>query len=601
MAKAWGKCMRSFPTIAACCIAASAALAAPKFEDCRTLDECLAAMDADAHSRSGGSTAKQDDVYRARLESFGEPAKRVLLARASGDDSGWRNVAGAVLMDWKPLGPEDVPALIAALKKDPGGWVARPLGRIATPEALAALAQDVRLHGKNNQSGSALGGQGRKAVPYLLPMLEADTRWKGEARWEDIATLIADMKGVDVPGWVATALDAKQPEARRIGALRVIAALGSKAKDHGPKLRVLLDDGGEVSEAAELALKSMGDESVIALGDACRTGDAFWEDFQGAMCLSNTAAYGAVARPFAPAIFQAFATAPGGADRANAASFAGAVGYTQARARLVEMLDDPDWRAVYAAVRALGWLGAKQAVPALEKVAKHHWLDSVRDEAAAVVAALNGPSGKLAAPVVRPGRLNSPPDIQDFDIDATMAPDVAPCRGERWVWHGATLVPPPAVDRQPTLALPDGKLEGIDRGEFGGELDWVPRSGAREAIHRGNIDGLAPAPGGAVAVTNAGGIWREYEPPGAPPQVAPTGEPVETIVVGNGGGGNGFVFRTWRDASGAWRMKEIARLPRSADAFLALGPERYVAWSGNRAIVLSPKGIEGVAECAAAR
>ncbi len=600
--------MRRFLLGLACCIAATAAFAAPKFEDCRTLNECLKAMDADAHSRSHGGSYARDDAYRAKLETFGEPAKHELLKRAASEDRAWSDLANSVLEKWEPLGPKDVPALIAALKRNPGGWVARPLGRIGTPEALAALAEDIRLHGTANQSGPALARHGKEAIPYLLPLLDAEEKhWNGEARWEDAAKLIAEMKSThaDLSNWVAIARDAKQPAERRIGALRVIMAMGSDAKEIAPKLRSLLDDK-DVWEAARAALRSMADESVAESRDDCETSDVDGEYFESGLCLSNKAAYGAAVRPMAPSIFLAFSHSSDGKDRANAASFAGAVGYKEARAQLIEMLNDPDWRVVYAATRALGWLGARDALPALRNIARNHWLESVREEASTVVAALDGPNGKLAPPVITPGHLHFSPSVADFEIDAMMTPDVAPCSSDRWIWKGIAFTRPAervVVDRFPAvdLQLPDGKLVGIDAGEFGGELNWISNGGAREVVYRGNIDWIAQAPGGALAVSNAGGMWKEYEGPGKPRQIAPNGEEVETVILSNGSGGSGYVFYVSRDESGGWREKEVLRLPRSAYSFTMLDHDRYAAWSGNRAIVFSLKGVEGVAQCVASK
>ncbi|HTT97727.1 MAG TPA: HEAT repeat domain-containing protein [Rhizomicrobium sp.] len=603
--------MRQFLSLFLCCIATSVAAAdAPsaQFKDCRTLDACLAAMDADAHTRIHGASYERDAAYRAKLETFGGPAKRELLKRAASPDHAWSDLASSVLEKWVPVGPEDVPALIAALNRNPGGWIARPLGQIGTPEALAALAEDIRLHGTHNQSGPALAEHGEQAIPYLLPVLDAeDKRGSGEARWEDAAELIAEMKSAhdDLPNWVAIARDGKQPAERRIGALRVIMAMGSDAKDVAPQLRPLLDDQS-VWEAAAATLRSMADESVAASRNDCQTSDTDEVYFDSGLCLSNRAAYGPAVRPMAPIIFQMFSSASDGSSRANAASFAGTVGYKEARARLIEMLHDPDWRAVYAATRALGWLGAKDALPALQKVARGYWLESVRSEASTVIAALNGATGKLAPPVVRPGHLRLLPSIADFEIDAMMAPDVAPCSSNRWIWNGTTFTQPAervVVDRMPTvdLQLPDGKLVGVDAGEFTGDLNWIPSGGVLETVYRGNIDWLARAPGGVLAISNAGGGWKEYEDPGKPRQVGPNGEEVETVILSNGSGGSGYVFYVWRDASGGWRAKDIAVLPRSAYTFTTLDHDRYVAWSGNRAIVFSLKGVEGVAQCVASK
>ena len=49
---------------------------------------------------------------------------------------------------------------------DPGGWVARPLGQIATPEAIEVLIEDLP-RGEENQTDFVLSHLGARAIPYL--------------------------------------------------------------------------------------------------------------------------------------------------------------------------------------------------------------------------------------------------------------------------------------------------------------------------------------------------------------------------------------------------------------------------------------------------
>ncbi len=92
----------------------------------------------------------------------------------AGDHSGWRNVAGAILSEWHSWTPSDVPKLREALQKRHGGWVAKPLGEIGSPEAIQALVEDLR-HGSTKQTNNALAELGAKAAPFLAPLLEGDS------------------------------------------------------------------------------------------------------------------------------------------------------------------------------------------------------------------------------------------------------------------------------------------------------------------------------------------------------------------------------------------------------------------------------------------
>ena len=140
------------------------------FSACRNLESCLKALDSKART-SDGSAGPDEEAIAAKLSKFGEPAKIELLKRAAGDDMGWRNLSQSILYNWKTWSPSNVPELRAALRRDPGGWMAKPLATIATPAAIEALVEDLPK-GSENQTDFALEELGPRAVPALMPLLE---------------------------------------------------------------------------------------------------------------------------------------------------------------------------------------------------------------------------------------------------------------------------------------------------------------------------------------------------------------------------------------------------------------------------------------------
>lgn len=583
------------------CCAASLALAgptpvSPSLSDCRTLAACLRQLDAIAPThKSGAGSPSLDAEMAGRLESFGVPAKREVLKRAAGDDKDWRELAGWLLMYWTSFDVSDVPDLVKALHADPGGGAAKPLGRIGTREAIDAIVEDVRLHGAANQSGFALSQLGDRGFPYLLPLLADDKRWR------DAATILHDMKPDATHAlnqWVAIALDPKQSEQNRVGALRGIGVLGSSAKSVAPQLRSLPYDRN-FNELLPKVLMAMGDASAakVAILSCGRSKDPYWSDFGTDVCLSRAAAYGDAARPYANWLLSTFADSENGGDRADAASAVGFIGYREASGRLIEMLHDPDWHAVYAAARALGWSGAKEALPTLQDVAKTHWLADVRAAAEVAVNALNTETGFLARPKLEPGTLGSPPSVDDFSIDATNAPDIKPCDSNVWSWKGRTFRGPGHAKMNLALAargvMPAGTVTGSDNGEWGGELVWHPSNGASQYLYSGNVEGIEAAGAGFIAVFGCGGTYRSYDP-NVPKSIDKS---IETITISNGPSGSGIALLAVPDSSGAWRVHKIAEFPRAVDDLTTIGDDVYAAWSGNRAIVFSSKGVSGTAEC----
>ena len=75
--------------------------------------------------------------------------------------------------------------------------------------------------------------------------------------------------------------------------------------------------------------------------------------------------------------------------RLASARAVGFVHYTEAKGKLIQLLDNPeDWRLALSAAESLGRLQAAEAAPTLEKVAKNHWYPPVREAAARALQAI---------------------------------------------------------------------------------------------------------------------------------------------------------------------------------------------------------------------
>jgi hypothetical protein len=185
--------------------------------NCPSLQACMTLLNAIVPATDDGEGSNAEILARD-LSRFGDAAKRELLNRAVGPHPGWRNVAGAILGKWDSWSPSDVPKLREALRRDPGGWVARPLGKIATPEAVRALVEDLP-NGSESQTGFALSHLGAKAIPYLFPLLESAQQSEPAAR------VISDMGDLAMPfagAWAALAIDTQKRLNVRVAALRGI-------------------------------------------------------------------------------------------------------------------------------------------------------------------------------------------------------------------------------------------------------------------------------------------------------------------------------------------------------------------------------------------
>jgi hypothetical protein len=249
------------------------------FSACRSLDNCLRSLDSKA-AISDGSMGPDEEVIARKLSAFGEPAKHELLRRAVGDDAGWRELSGAILANWRTWSPSDVPELRAALRLDPGGWMARPLRTIGTPAAIEALVEDLPK-GSENQTDFALEKLGARAIPALMPLLENDETVPSAIR---VIKLMGDSVAPLQSSWSQIANNAGEPLTKRLAALRAISALGNKARQSAASIEPL-------ASATEPSLRNQAALTLEAIQSFEATFDTHVQDVSIIELLANPTNY----------------------------------------------------------------------------------------------------------------------------------------------------------------------------------------------------------------------------------------------------------------------------------------------------------------------
>jgi len=538
-------------------------------DTCPSLSACLNLLGTVVPAEDNGEGSNSEKLA-ALLARFGEPAKQELLKRAVGPHAGWRNVAGAVLSDWPSWSTVDVPKLREALQTQPGSWVARPLGRIGTIEAIEALVEDLPKSDSGNQTDFALAQLGDKAVPYLLPLFDNEKTAR-------LATgVLASMKPLPtsfVPSWVRLATDPHEPTKRRIAALRAIASIGYKTETQSTDLKYLIRDPDlSIRNQAVSTLKALRDPTVAV--DVARSCHPKAERFDSLaldslLCLRDVATFGDAARGGGEQLLQ-FLHSESNTERAYGITVLGVIGYSQAIPEIQAELDSGDWRIVYAAIRSLGWLGATGAAPSIEKIASKHWLPEVRQEAAVVAAAL-----RSTRSLERPTKdqllsTNTENRYDPFGQILEFVREGKRCTTNQWEWNGHRFAfSKEAFQRSSTLRFRDGSLVGTDHGEWGGELAWLPGDGQPTVLMRDNIRTLMYAKEGALAISGLGHLGIRY----------------------------GYAVKVSK-TDGAWTLSETARFPAEPDQSTRLGEDLFAVRSSGRVFVFTSKGgIQGEASC----
>jgi hypothetical protein len=457
-----------------------------------------------------------------------------------------------------------------------GGWVARPLGQIGTPDAIRALVEDLSTGADvESQTGFALEKLGAKAVPFLMPLLGDEEKSRLAAR------VIAEMDPLPVSftsTWVSTALDSKKPSIERLAALRGIAALGPKAERSSEDLHVLLGDmNPELQKQVVATLRAVRDPiMVVEMAKSCQPKAAQFDflALDSDLCLREIASFGPAGRA-AGEYLMPFLDSANGAERAYGILVIGFINYGPATAKIEAALDSKDWRVVYAATQAVGWLGDKNAMAKLDKLAADHWLAELRDDAAQV-------SNKLR---LRQGRVERGTwEFMDHGImrdPSWVIPDgirgkQQSCHANLWQWQGEQFKI--VQGRETEAHALDfgngnvwGDLVGTDHGEWSGVLAWIPKQGAPEVLIRDNVQGMDYDNDGAIVLFGLAHLGFNY----------------------------GYALKVSRNADGSWTRTDIARLPGEPQGWTRLKSDRIAVLTARRVVVLSSKdGIIGVVPCA---
>lgn len=536
---------------------------------CQSVDDCLNVLYD--WSRTYNGRVEDVTVAVTNLKRFGNPMRDALLHRAIGSDRRLSQLSDVFLNAWHGWTPSDVPALARALSVNPGGMVARSLGEVGTPEAMQALADDMR-RGTQGQSDYALGLLGARAVPYLFPLLEDTQSTRGAAR------VIAAMGEESKPfaeSWARLAADPRQPTAVRLGALRGLAALGRSARQWTGDLHVLLTSQDQsLRTTAANTLLATGDPAVLdTLLEQCRPNGKELEfvELRSTSCLRDIEGLGHDARSAGPKLAP-FLDSPNADERLGVVTALGVIGYEGAVPRLRGALKDLDWRVVYAATKSLGQLRAVEATPDLKRIADSYWLPEVRRRATYSLADLKLPANSP----VPSEQLEADRKSGGFpyDLYSVVLDDIPECYGQQWrlqslVFHFPDSNAPRTMSVR--LEHSQGFLYGSNRGEWGGDLTWKPDVGPSKVLHKGyNVTGIFPDGDGAVAVIGMGHMLIDI----------------------------GIIVSLDISADGRWTLHEVGRLPGASSEMIQVVPGVYAARSGHRVTVFNRNQILGMATCA---
>ncbi|GGA80125.1 hypothetical protein GCM10011521_17960 [Arenimonas soli] len=554
----------------------SAILAAPGVSPCDDLAGCEAQLREAAATYKEGKVGGVPDGHFAIAETFAalEGGVPRLVALLSHPDKRVAELAAIGLRRADFIDERHLPALVDGLDRDLG-WLAPALaavpGERAADEAVARYL--VSDSAPENQEGYAIERLGARAVPALLRAArcsqgcDRDTRYRLIGIFGNAGDVLSDA----APTLLEMAGDPSMPGDAASLQLALIAEIGSAAPSIEEGLLAIRESKPELRWEADTALVGIGSRaSGRILAERLQDGP-------DERVLRDIAQVGEAARDAAPALVGLI---PHEDSRARilAVSALGEVGGDVAIAALIAALrDERDLRLPWVAARALGRLRAQAGREALIELSTTHSFPVIRNVAAQSLKQLESPGETPEEDEAFESMGLFAFEYPGLDLGVCDRPDarkVKPARGSKltYEWHEKQLESlaydavvlsygagdedeqrakdPEAIievhpgnmveHRTPVREVPhvalrveDGWIVGSNRGEWGGEIAFVPDIGKPRIFLSQNVVDLHRLGDQVVAVTGIAHLFLN----------------------------EGEVFRIQRDASGDWEAKAWRTLP----------------------------------------
>ncbi len=395
--------------------------------------------------------------------------------------------------------------------KNGGCWLPSTIGVIGTDEAIEFLAKEFRARPERGQIDQALVKLANRAVPFLLAEFDDASPHSENVFFEELRRVLRSMNGSPVnavPHLIKVAESGEIEIARRKQAVLTIGHVGEASVPYFPRLRVLAQQHPKEFETVVIQsiIASGTRESAVLLADQVDAG-------AGYQAMSKIIDLRSAGKGIGPRAIKWLEMADL-ESRVFAVRLLGAIGYTESRTQLEELLlSTRDWRIAYAATKSLADIRAKESIPALEVAAKEYWLPVVRVAAENALRILRLPDESLNQSIrPREGFIDYL-FISDEMVEASdqglkvlspkqqvigkkmemlvfrrQFPAFAQKLTEIWV-DGQTK---PPLDRGLVRVVPlgAGMLLGATNGDWAGGLFHVTREGEYKNLLTANIHGI---------------------------------------------------------------------------------------------------------------
>ncbi|MDH5763792.1 MAG: HEAT repeat domain-containing protein [Nitrospinota bacterium] len=581
-------------------------------DTCQSPKDCIAKLyKVLDRSRSPGQypSLKEQAIIKKLLE-LGEDAMPFIVQLLEEDDELIASIGAVALREATSIDKKYLPQIVKGLNKDVS-WLAPALAKIGTPEAAEVAVKKflVSKSAPHNQENYALILFGKRALPAIIKAAKCEFGCNDKTHYllgyalgemeqnrEDAAQLL-----------IKVAEDSSLSAEVRKGALYMISFLdkpGLAIEDNLLRIRENETSLKNAANHALIGIKSKHSGKIYA--DVLANGG-------DKLVLRDIAELGTSGNEAGVAIIDLL-DSDDMEKRLMAARTLGFIKYTPATSKLIQLLNEPsDVQLNWVAAESLGRMKSEIAIPALHNAALSHWYPPVKEAAKNAIEHIK--SGKVYKSKFHKNNfsfeyfnyqnfgmkscknisLEAKPEPKDQKLYKSYAkekleslayqsviigygakdeeqqiaedPDgVIEVNESNIVEHRQEIKQVPHV----ALRVEGGWLAGSNRGEWGGELVYIPDKGKTISVLNKNIEDIYK-------------FGDKY---------------ITTTGLAHLSSNNGMVYELFQGKDGYWQEKEWLKLPGSpiSSRFVETG-EILINTSGGGSILLSKNGSMQMATC----
>lgn len=493
--------------------------------NCNTLDSCINDISKLEYSEY---VISEDAITLAKkFHNFGEPALIKLLDLLESEDPMTLEVVGYALAEFTTIDPKHLPQIAIGVEKDIPR-IMKVLGNISSDKAakLALNTYIKRSSSPNSQEAHAVIQQGSRVLPYILSAANCNNDCKRK-RMVPIINIIGDMDAPVQRMLAKQIIEILNIPSTSIKSKRSLIGLLFRMGEQG---RIIEDQLNDLRTQSPILAPSI-DYAFVGIKSKY-SGRVFAEYLQTSPTITTLRNVSIVG----PAAYDAglqLVVLLSHSDRdirLGAARALGYIQYREAESLLIPLMTEKgDVRLNWVAAKSLGMIARKSSIEPLENVSKTHWYPAVRNaakQASEIIKTENKhPKNKFSYSFFKyqyfglksckklsltqvfedPARKlysdSQAKDLEKLTYDANILSYGAADEDEQlekdpegivnvdyynMVEHSERVLRTPDI----ALKVKDGWFAGSDRGEWGGDLVFIPTEGKAIKILDFNVEDI---------------------------------------------------------------------------------------------------------------